>query len=121
MNNPVKRLFTIALLCLPAAAFISQSYHAINGSPYAGATGMYTNPANPVNSAFKWDLTLFSMQFTASNTAFVITNASISNTANVGLQASTNGANRSFHSTADMNLLNFHFKINPKSAIAFGK
>src|SRR5476649_1670445 len=120
MNNPVKKLFTIALLCLPAAAVISQSYHAINGSPYAGATGMYINPASPVNSAFKWDLTLFSLQFTASNTAFIINNTSILNTANADLRASSNGSNRSFHTNADMNLLNFHFKINAKSAIAFG-
>jgi hypothetical protein len=40
----------------------AQDYHAIEGSPYAGAIGVANNPASIVNTPYPWDLTLFSLE-----------------------------------------------------------
>src|SRR5579863_2809476 len=42
----------------------AQDYHAIEGSPYAGAIGAANNPASIVNAPYPWDVTLFSVQET---------------------------------------------------------
>lgn len=40
----------------------AQDYHAIEGSPHAGAIGAANNPASIVNSSSPWDITLFSIE-----------------------------------------------------------
>src|SRR5579863_7306977 len=40
----------------------AQDYHAIEGSPYAGAIGVANNPASIVNAPYPWDITVFSME-----------------------------------------------------------
>jgi len=40
----------------------AQDYHAIEGSPYAGAIGVANNPASIVNASYPWDITVFSLE-----------------------------------------------------------
>lgn len=119
MKNRILKfpIFTILLLSLTIC--YSQSYHATNGSPYAGVTGIYTNPASSVNSPYKWDLTLLGAQFTTSNTAFTVENGSISNYDSATIQFSNGLRSRYFHANVDINLLNFRMNIGEKSAFAF--
>jgi len=52
-------LFIGLILSLSSQA---QGYHAIEGSPYAGAIGAANNPASIVNTPYPWDITLFSVE-----------------------------------------------------------
>lgn len=97
-----------------------QSYHAINGSPYAGVTSMYVNPASTINSAYKWDVNIFSGQLGISNSLFTINDASLRQF-NTAYTEFTNGLrSRYFHANMDLSVLNARFQINKKSALAFG-
>ena len=71
----------------------AQNYHASNGSAYAGAIGLFNNPASGINAVYKWDLNLFSFQTT------VTTN-------NISLSKQLNGANGISGKTK----INFKFK-----------
>jgi hypothetical protein len=60
MANRFNTVLIIGLiLSLPGQ---SQDYHAIEGSPYAGAIGAANNPASIVNAPYPWDITLFSLE-----------------------------------------------------------
>lgn len=51
----------------------AQDYHAIEGSPYAGAIGVANNPASIVNTPYPWDITLLSLQETNTTNALKFT------------------------------------------------
>jgi hypothetical protein len=51
----------------------AQDYHAIEGSPFAGAIGVANNPASLVNTPYPWDITLFSLQETNTTNALKFT------------------------------------------------
>jgi hypothetical protein len=120
MNNKTGKLLIFFCLWLITTPLLSQSYHAINGSPYAGATGMYANPASTVNQALNWDLTLFSVQATSSNTLLTINHSSLTNYDSAYTEATNGLKSRYLHANAEVNLLNLRMNIGKKSAIAFG-
>ncbi len=120
MGRTINFLLNCTLVLIGTLPAKAQSYHAINGSPYAGATAMYTNPASTVNSAYKWDVTLFSIQATISNNAFVINNSSLLNPNPSGFFINNGLQQRHFNTNADANLLNARFAIDDKSAVALG-
>jgi hypothetical protein len=120
MNFPLSYITTVLLLFLLGVKGKSQSYHAFSGSPYAGVNAMYNNPASTVNAPFNWDVTLFAMQSSIANTAFVIKNNSLINSNNSSLFISGGAQPRYFTNNLDINLLNFRVKINHKSAFAAG-
>lgn len=119
MKNPASKFFLFVLLILSVNISYTQSYHAVNGSPYAGVTGIYNNPASSVNSAYKWDVTLFGAQATASNSAFVVENGKLTNYDSATAQFTNGLRSRYFHGNFDINLLNFRVNIGAKSAFAF--
>ena len=51
----------------------AQDYHAIEGSPFAGAIGVANNPASIVNTPYPWDITIFSMEETNTTNALHFT------------------------------------------------
>lgn len=116
----VLRLCVFSLLLMVVGPLQSQSYHALNGSPYAGVTGMYNNPATTVNSAFKWDFTLFATQITNSNSLFTIDKASATRYDSAYTEFTPGSRSRFLHANVDINLFNLRFNIGKKSAIAFG-
>jgi len=120
MPRSLTRTLLPLLLCFFARPVLAQSYHAINGSPYAGAAGMYVNPANTVNSAHKWDVALFGLQFTTSNSAFYITQMSVTHPDSSVAHTTNTTGDRSFHNNVDLSLLNILYKIDDKQAVAFG-
>ena len=120
MINKIIRSFIYALLLLTAGPLLSQSYHAINGSPYAGVTGMYNNPATTVNSAYKWDFTLFSAQATVSNSLFTINQSSLTRYDSANAQLTPGMRSRYLHGNLDVNIFNVRFNAGKKSAFAFG-
>jgi len=120
MINYYGRLLLSAIYMLLGWTVKAQSYHAINGSPYAGVESMYVNPASTVNSAYKWDLSLFSMQEVMSNTMFTINDGSILNYNNAYSGFTPGIRSRFLHENLDFSLFNFRIKLDNKSAFAFG-
>lgn len=96
----------------------AQSYHAYNGSSYAGIFSMYNNPASTVNTAYKWDVNALSFQTTLINNTFDLSGLVGSDTLKYALK---NGVqSRSINNTFDINVANFRYQINENTAIAFG-
>jgi hypothetical protein len=102
-------LLASSLLILHTVA--AQSYQSTYGSSYAGSTGIRNNPAASVNSAYKWDLTLFTVQARASTNSLYLKNNE--------LYVNEPYSSRYFHNNTDISLLNFLFKPNNKQAFAF--
>lgn len=97
----------------------AQNYQAIHGSPYAGSLGIYNNPATGVHSHYNWDVTLLSTQIKSSTNAFSSTKPILS-LPQASVYLSNGNTSRYEHTNQDVHLLNTRFKINRRSAIAFG-
>ncbi len=99
-------------------AATAQQYQATHGSPYAGVSSIFNNPASIGNSLHRWDLQLFSAQ-----TAFY-TNTLYARTLNISnlgtdKQYLTNGfQDRKLDQNSDMSLLSAMYRINKKHAVA---
>ncbi len=110
MSKPSKT-YLLVMLSLAASFYLSaQGYQALHGSPYAGSTGTFNNPAASVGSAYKWDLTLFSTQLKTSTNAAYLQNGST-------LTAQDGYSSRFVHANADFSLLNFSYKIDNSRAV----
>ncbi len=118
----MKKSIFLSLLPLFGIFFLNaQGYQAINGSPFAGSTGIFNNPAASVNTAHPWDLTLFAIQLKASSHSFYVKNFQISgSTDSASLTLKDGYASRFLHTTADVSLLNFSCKIGPQKAFSIG-
>ena len=116
--------WVVILLILEFGLFIpkvsSQSYHAINGSPYAGVSGIYVNPASSVNSVYKWNVNILSLQAEASNSSFIANKFSLTNSDSSSSNITNGYKPRYFHSNLDISLLNISYKPNNKNAFSFG-
>lgn len=89
----------------------AQSYQSTYGSAFAGSTAIKNNPSASVNSAYKWDLTLFTTQARIStNSIFMRNDSAFLNGGSLG---------RFLHNNVDISLLNFLYKPNNKHAFAF--
>ncbi len=123
----LQKLFALLITILYSTFSFSQNYHALAGSPYAGVEGIYHNPASSINSAFSWDVTLFSGQASFANKAFVVENSSFQSLKYGSVdykQARATLINgndeRSFNANGDFSILNVRCKLNKKSAFSFG-
>ncbi len=96
---------------------IAQNYHAYNGSPYAGIFSLYNNPASTVNTAFRWDVNVVSLQGYISNKLLDVSGLSGKDTIRWNVTEGT--SKRYLHGIADVELLNFRFNIDKKTAVAF--
>ncbi|MFY8128716.1 MAG: hypothetical protein ACOVMM_10085 [Chitinophagaceae bacterium] len=111
----------VLFILLSTNSLLAQNYHAVNGSPYAGISNTYYNPATSVNSFYKWDVSLFGAQHALTNNLFTLSNFSAANpNANI---ADTQFAitpftkTRSLHSVTDGQLLSFRVKLGDKRAM----
>ena len=122
MNLRIKYCL-IGFLCFCYLQTGAQNYHATNGSAYAGAVGIFNNPASGVNSVYKWDLNLFSFQTTIT-TNNIILSKNISNPNSLTGSTKINfkeGSNSYYgHQNLDLNLFNFTYKIDEKHAFGIG-
>lgn len=113
----------IVLSCIYNNKSGAQNYHATHGSPYAGAVSIFNNPASSVNSAYKWDLNIFSFQTTLTTNNIVLSkNQSTSNgiTGNTKINFKEGSNSYYGHQNLDFNLLNFTYKIDEKHALGIG-
>lgn len=104
-------------LSLPARA---QDYHAIEGSPYAGAIGAANNPASIVNTPWPWDITLFS--FGEKNTTNALNYSNFGYLTRDTIHYNWVGGRMARYGAfnVNMHLLNIRLAMGRKQAICFG-
>ncbi len=112
-------ILTLWLLSFSIAS-LSQSYHATNGSPFAGSSGVRNNPASAVNSAYRWDLNLLSVQVTQSTNTLKLNNFTLSSQDSTTLSFYNKYSSRFIHNNVDISLLNWHYKLSETKAVAAG-
>jgi hypothetical protein len=111
---PMRRLFILSLLssifCIEGLD--AQSYHALHGSPFAGSSARFNNPASPVLGAYNWEiapmgvqLSLFSNHLRADSSSF---------------RVSPGLLRHQIHGNLDLGLMNFMAKISPRWAVSAG-
>jgi len=115
MTRHLKKYFFSVLLVFSGILLKAQGYQAIQGSPFAGSTAVFNNPAASVGSAYKWDLTLFSVQAKMSSNSPYIESGS-----NGGLTMNGDVRSKFFHANIDLSLFNFLYKADNEHAFNFG-
>jgi hypothetical protein len=117
--NPKAILF--GFLCCSFNAF-AQNYNAIHGSPYAGVSSVFLNPASSVNSFYKWDASLVGVHFTTSQNLFQLNNVNLFNPpteTNDTLVTITNWTRtRFYHNSSGGQALSFRMNLGPDKAFA---
>lgn len=115
MINQLKQSFVTVLILFSCSAITAQGYQALHGSPFAGSTAVFNNPAAPVGSAYHWDLALFSVQAKmSSNSPYYESGA------NGGLTMNGDMRSKFFHANMDLSLLNLLYKPDNRHAFNFG-
>ncbi|WP_207512333.1 hypothetical protein [Longitalea luteola] len=124
MENPFKwctRLLPVTVLLLVYTYGHSQNYYAILGSNYAGSLGIGNNPASIVNTPYKWDIDIFSIQEKNATNSVIIRNYSyLSNPRNSEYSIEEGDFRRYAYTDFNVNLLNARIALNRKQAIGFG-
>ena len=119
----MKKIISVSIcliLSLPFSLLKAQGYQALHGSAYTGSTAVFNNPASSVNSAYHWDLTLFSTQFKVSSNSPYIKNFSLSNQDSAYLTMKENNSSRFLHANIDISLFNLLYKIDNRHAVNIG-
>lgn len=109
-------VFFLLTVSLTVAKLYAQGLQALHGSAYTGSTAIFNNPASSVNSAYRWDLTLLSIQAKMStNSAYLR-----SNQGNKEVTLREGLSSKFFHANADISLFNFLYKPDENKAINVG-
>lgn len=98
----------------------AQDYHAIEGSPYAGAIGVANNPASIVNASYPWDITVFSLEEKNTTNAIRFTDFSYISKDTLHYQFANGYMKRYAAFNFNVHLLNVRLALGRKQAIAFG-
>ncbi len=119
--NINKALYLFSLINFFSNLSYAQSYHGINSSPYAGVSNIYINPASSVNSFYKWDVSLFGIQFNTSQNSIFIENSSLLNPTKIAdssFKVENGLIKRFYHGIVDGQGLSIRYKINDRNAVA---
>jgi hypothetical protein len=108
----------IGLICSLSGQ--AQDYHAIEGSPYAGAIGAANNPASIVNASYPWDITVFSLEEKNTTNAIKFTDFSYISKDTLHYQFANGYMKRYASFNFNVHLLNVRLALGRKQAIAFG-
>ena len=108
----------IGLICSLAGR--AQDYHAIEGSPYAGAIGVANNPASILMTPYPWDITLFSVQEKNTTNAITLSNFSLLSQDTVHYHFTGGDFKRYAAFNFNVHLLNVRLALGQKQAISFG-
>lgn len=89
-----------------------QSYHALHGSPYAGSSSRFNNPASPIGGAYKWEVSPLGVQLTVFSNHLWVDSSSFR--VRPGL------LRHQIHGNLDIGLINFMVKLSPRMAVSAG-
>jgi hypothetical protein len=98
----------------------SQNYHAIHGSSYSGAAGIFNNPASPNNSLHKWDVHLLSLQLNNITNTVYFKDLKLPSISNASIQLKEGNYSRLNHQVIDLNVFNAMYQIDAKQSISGG-
>lgn len=113
---PLLSLFYFASVPLNA-----QNYQAFHGSTHAGSLGAAVNPASIASAPYSWDITAFALQVKNSTNMFRVNGISLlAPTGNADVEVLPGKRERYLLSNQDFRLMNARFRINERSALAFG-
>ena len=112
-------ILIISLSCF-SQSLEAQQYHAIHGSSYAGAAGIFNNPASGVNSIYKWDLNVFSFQTTIASNHLSLLNTSLTNPSNAIVSFNEGRNSHYLHQNMHLNLFTFQYNIDQKRSFSIG-
>jgi hypothetical protein len=108
----------IGLIC--SLSGHAQDYHAIEGSPYAGAIGAANNPASIVNASYPWDITVFSLEEKNTTNVVRFTDFSYITKDTIHYKFAEGYMKRYAAFNFNVHLLNVRLALGRKQAIAFG-
>lgn len=114
------RLIWFAIIIVTNSKIYAQNYHALHGSSYTGAAGIFNNPASPNNSLQKWDLTIFAFQLSNITNTIYAKNLKLPSFSNASIQLIEGKFSRFNHQAIDLNLFNAMYQIDKKQTIAGG-
>jgi hypothetical protein len=124
MESLFKRGYFVLLALLLLLVHLhgySQNYYAVQGSNYAGSLGIGNNPASIVNTPYKWDLDILSLQEKNATNGVIIQNYSLfSNPRNSQYSFREGDYRRFAYTDFNINLLNGRYALNRRQAIGFG-
>ncbi|THU33500.1 hypothetical protein FAM09_25465 [Niastella caeni] len=119
--NKGKFILLAFLLLLVYLHGYTQNYYAIQGSNYAGSLGIGNNPASIVNTPYKWDLDILSVQVKNATNGVVIENYSLLSDPGKSQYRFREGDYRRFaYTDFNINLLNARYALNRRQAIGAG-
>ncbi len=112
-------LFLLPVLLIPITQLgFAQQYHAIHGSPYAGVSGAFNNPASIGNSLHRWDFQLFSGQTSIYTNTIWAQSLKNAITNRPGDYIKDGFQSRNFTTNSDLSLFSAMYRINKKHAVA---
>lgn len=110
-----------AYLLFPAVILKAQNYQAFYGSDYFGSLNVSLNPASALNNPYKWDLTLFSGQYSIINNAVVPDkHAPLNLPFSYKYKILPGNYDRAAFASTDLHILNGRYSLNSRHAIGFG-
>jgi hypothetical protein len=120
MANHFRAVLTVVIWLIGSLSGYAQDYHAIEGSPYAGAIGVANNPASIVNTPYPWDITFFSLQETNTTNALKFTDFGYLTHDTVRYTWVDGRLARYAAFNFNVHLLNIRLAMGRKQAICFG-
>lgn len=116
----MKIAVTVIALFLCSSLVRAQDYHAIEGSPFAGAIGAANNPASIVNAPYPWDLTLFSLEEKNTSNAIQLSDFSYLSKDTIRFRWANGDMKRYAAFSFNVHLLNLRLSLGRGQAIEAG-
>jgi hypothetical protein len=114
------RLFLILFAAVVALKAGAQDYSAIHGSKRFASLGVYNNPSSIVSTPYRWDLTLFGMQYQTISNAVQGPNFPLYLSPSATFDAADGNYKRIVDVNYNVRLLNFRSSLDQHHALAFG-
>src|SRR3989442_15673827 len=119
-SDQMNKFFSfIVCLFLSFGNVLSQNYHAIQGSSYAGSLGVGNNPASIADSPYPWDINLFSFQGKSSTNAVTVLRYSLLSSPKASRYRIDNGDYPRYgNGNFNIHFLNTRFAMGRNQAVA---
>lgn len=114
------RLFLILFAAVVALKAGAQDYSAIHGSNRFASLGVYNNPSSIVSTPYRWDLTVFGMQYQTISNAIKGPNFPLLLSPTSTFYAADGNYERNVDANYNIRLLNFRYSLDKRHALAFG-
>lgn len=116
----MRRFLYILLFVLCYTTLNAQGYQAIHGSPYAGAVGIFNNPASSINGITKWDFNILGVHAKVSSNAVRLDSFSFRNNDSATAHGTEGFKRRWTHVITDISLFNIRYVHKNKHAFSIG-